>query len=277
MSDGISARNDTLRPVRGCTNASVSACSACLSRRAKRFCTNALRLAETGPNRTAPPAIRLIPEHRMSHVLRMHANLVRSSRLQPKSNQRGMVQGLQRFVMRNGAFALARRRYGHPFSVAGIAPDSAFDAPVGRVWNPPQHRKVPPRNGVLRKLTRQAAMGVVVFGDNQQAGRVFVEAVHDSRTDRRDAARIRKRMRGGKPDVFPPGGGEGFAIRVGVHADGAGPHMVQQCIHQGARAMPVRRMHHHAGGFVHHDHGVVFVGNVQWDRFGSGFDRGRAQ
>lgn len=95
---------------------------------------------------------------------------------------------------------------------------------------------------VIGELGCQSMVGCIAFCHHQQAAGVFVDAVHDARPA--DAANARKTVAA----------------------------MVQQGVYKGTIGGAGGRMHHHAGGLVHHDQGVIFIGddkgNVLAFRFG---------
>ncbi len=88
-------------------------------------------------------------------------------------------------------------------------------------------------------------MGGVVFGDEQDAGGVAVEAVHNA------GAQITCRAR-------------------------EGAEAVEQGVHQGSRVHAGARVDDHAGGFIDGDDIFIFVEDGERDLFRSGVERSGA-
>ena len=116
--------------------------------------------------------------------------------------------------------------------------------------------QVPPGDGPVDPLDLAAAegigegaMGLVVLGHEQQAGRVLVEAVHDARSQ--DAADAREVA-----------------------------HVVQQRIDQGAGAVAGRGVYDHARGLVDHEQVGVLVHDAEREILGldvGGLGRGHRE
>ncbi len=85
---------------------------------------------------------------------------------------------------------------------------------------------------MVRKLLGEEGHGVFVARNDQQAGRILIDAVHQAWAL-----------------AF-------VAIRQMLKE-------VQQSIDQGVRIVPIARVNHHAGGLIDDDHIAVFVDDIQ--------------
>ena len=85
---------------------------------------------------------------------------------------------------------------------------------------------------MIRQLSRQCQMGGVVFGGDDQAAGVPVDAVNDAGT------------------LLAADAGEGV------------PAVVQQGVDQRAVRMARRRMHHHALWLVYHNDALILIDDV---------------
>lgn len=156
--------------------------------------------------------------------------------------------GVAACVEQNGLFLaigfVAGKLRGDLDDVAGLEAD-AFDAAQARV--------APVRDAVAEgavsafgrvggELIGETMVGGVGFGDDQQAGCVFVDAVNDA--------------------------GPFFA----TDAREVSAEVMEKGINQGAGVGARGRVDNHARGFVHDEEVVVFVDNVERDRFGKRFD-----
>ena len=134
-------------------------------------------------------AVERIADDRMADGAQVHANLVRApgvnrdgrERQQPAEVLRG-DDARDRFAAAAHAVRIARRLRGrHLLAVHGVASD-------GRVDAAPRHHLAPHQCDVLLfnlailKLPGQRVVRGVVLGDDDQAGRPAIEAVHDART-----------------------------------------------------------------------------------------------
>ena len=79
-------------------------------------------------------------------------------------------------------------------------------------------------------------MGFVIFGNDHDAAGILIQPVHDTGADHPVDAR------------------QVLTVK-------------QQRIDQRARIMPRRRMHHHAPGFIEHDHIFIFIDDIQRNVF----------
>ena len=96
-----------------------------------------------------------------------------------------------------------------------------------------------------RKLIGQPVMCAVRFCHDQQAARILVDPMHDTR-------------------AF-----------LAAHAREIAAEMMQQRVDQRSARGARGRMHHHARRFVHHDQIVIFIADIERDVLGPGLDLGR--
>ena len=96
--------------------------------------------------------------------------------------------------------------------------------------------------GVGGELIGETMVRGVGFGDDKQARSVFVDAVDDA--------------------------GALFA----TDAREVSAEVVEEGVNQSAGVGARGRVNDHAGGFVHDEEVFIFVNDVEWDRFGQGFD-----
>ena len=134
--------------------------------------------------------------------------------------------------MGNGFFA-AKRQHRHFQAVVRVAADLGFDFAVKR-HNAVGHGAVHPLYRARLQLLHQLGLRRQGFGHHHQAAGVFIQPMHDARP---------RHLRQGRA-------------------------MVQQAVKQSTLPIARRRMHHHARRFVHHQHAVVFVNNIQIHRLG---------
>ncbi len=112
-----------------------------------------------------------------------------------------------------------------------IASDRGVDAPPG-LDHTPHQGDVFLLDLAIVKLPRQLLMGTIVLGDDHHTRRAAIQPVHDARPQlAADAAEI----------------GE----------------VVEQCVHERARAMTRARMNHHACRLVQHGEIRVLVEDVE--------------
>ena len=168
-------------------------------------------------------------------MLHMQADLMGPSGLQPAQHHGKASKPFQHLILRNG-FASAFRNHSHPFPVIFVPVHAGFNqAPVG-FYIAADNAQVRPLRRFVLNLFGQGYMGVVVLRDNHDAAGILIQPVHDAGTDHAvDPRQI--------------------------------PAVKQQRIDQRACVMPRRRVHHHAPGFVKHDHIVVFIDDVQRNIF----------
>jgi hypothetical protein len=114
----------------------------------------------------------------MTEIEEMDPNLVRSTGLEPKSQQVGCRELLQLPNVRNGP--TTRREDRHLLPISRVPSDRAIDAHAFFGQMPPAHAEIAPTYAPCRDGRRQRAMCAVVFRDHHQAARVSVETVDDS-------------------------------------------------------------------------------------------------
>ena len=176
-------------------------------------------------------AILLITDDRMLDIAHVHADLMGPARLQAAFHQRIACKALDHAKMRTRFLAVFFRD-GHLLTVAFIAADRCVDHAVIMCERPMHERIVQAVHPLVGQLPAQFDMRQIVFGNDQQPGRIFVDAMHDARTqDPVDAGKI-------------------LAVE-------------QQRIDERIALIAVGRMHDHSSGLVDHDHIVVFITNVE--------------
>ena len=121
-----------------------------------------------------------------------------------------------------------------------MAADGGVDSAAVLPEIPHRQALIRPGQGVIRQLGRQGQMGCIVFGGDNEAAGVPVDAVDDAGA------------------LLPPDAGQAL------------PAVIQQGVDQGAVRVPRGRMHHHARGLVHHDDVLVLIHHVQGDVLGPG-------
>ena len=178
----------------------------------------------------------------MADVLHVDADLVGASRFQTTFDEVDIAQPFEHPVMRHGVFAvLPVGEDGHFEPVAQAASDVSFDRSLFLFHVAPHQRVIDPVDRVVEKLSGQPGVGALVFGHDQNAGRVLVDAVDQSGSH---VAALEKRQ------VLQ---------------------MIGQGIDQRARIVAVAGMDDHAGRLVDDNQVVVFIQNVERNVFGDDF------
>ena len=124
----------------------------------------------------------------------------------------------------------------HLLAVGGAATDGGIDGNCIFPEMSVDDGLVLPREAVGLNLLRQPPVGLVVFGYNQKAAGVLINAVDDAGAN------------------HPVDAGKG-ALAV-----------VQQGVYQGAGVVSRRGMNHHPLGLIHHQEPAVLVDNIQGNR-----------
>ena len=113
----------------------------------------------------------------------MQTNLVGPAGDRVGLDERVFGESLKRPVRGGGLPALSRRDDGHSLAVLGIAGNRGLD-PAGGSWRATlDQRPVSLLNLPILELALQGVVGGIVLGQQDQAGGVLVEAVHDPWTD----------------------------------------------------------------------------------------------
>ena len=184
--------------------------------------------------------IHRIPQNRVADVGQVDPDLVGAARLQAATQMGDAGIAGDDLPMCHGLPPpLAHHR--HALAVHRMAADGRVDSAA--VLPEIAHRQalIRPGQGVVRQLGRQGQVGRVVFGGDNEAAGVPVDAVDNAGT------------------LLAP------------HAGQALPAVIQQGVDQGPVRVPRRRMHHHPRGLVHHDDVLVLVYHVQGNILGPGF------
>ena len=187
----------------------------------------------------------------MRHV---HADLMGAAGFQMAAHQRGdglvaEAEHMLHLEMGDGEAALAFVAHHRLFlAVARVAADGRVNDANGPLGRAPDQREIIAHQmhlaAVVGEQGRQALMGRVGLGDDEQARRILVEPVHDARpTHAADA-------------------------RQGVAA------MADQRIDERARLVACGRMHDEAGGLVDDDEVLVLEDDVERNILALGLGRG---
>ena len=117
----------------------------------------------------------------MADTRHVNANLMGASRLQPALHIRKLAEALQNPVMSHG-FAAILLIDTHLFSVHRMAADGPAYGPLVVPHHAMDNGVVFPRNGVHLQLLRNGVVRHIVLTDDENTGRVHVDAVNDSRS-----------------------------------------------------------------------------------------------
>lgn len=128
---------------------------------------------------------------------------------------------------------------GHALAVAGMASDGNVDDAALRFQAAMHEGKVSFFDAAGFELRLQMPVRSIILGNQNDAGGVFIQAVDDARS------------------LYSP---HPFQIRA----------MMEDGIDERTAGMTGGGVHDHAGGFVHGDEVIIFVKDVEQDRFGCG-------
>ena len=174
----------------------------------------------------------------------MDADLVRSPRVETRFEERHAIEALEdsevspRVSVRVWAVLGVD---GHPLAVGRVAADWGVDGRGLETGVAPDQRQIASLDGSRGDLRLEGAHRNLAAGDDHHAGSILVEAVDDT-------------------------GSEGGCLVIVGGQLGAG--MAEDGVDEGPRSVSRRRMDDEAAGFVDHEEVLVFVGDVQGDRFG---------
>ena len=128
---------------------------------------------------------------RMTDMRKMHPDLVRTSRLENKAKKRNVAggalsrKGLQHLIMRRRRTPRLPTHDGDFRSIGSAAAETRINRPFRARQLAPHEREIaaeqPAVAAVAFELLCQPLVRGIVFRNDQQARRVFVEAVHDTR------------------------------------------------------------------------------------------------
>jgi len=122
-------------------------------------------------------AVAWVVEEWVSDVFHVCADLVCASGFEGAFGEGGVGEAFEDAVVCDGGFAfVAVGEDGHLLAVAGVSADMSFDASfVGQVS--PNEGLVGAGGAFAIELFAESGFGGGVFGDDEQAGGVFVEAM----------------------------------------------------------------------------------------------------
>ena len=147
------------------------------------------------------------------------------------------LQVLPHLVACLGFAAAAVMQDGLALTVVGVSADRCVDHRLGRLEAALDQREVGLVHATLAELAREARVGPLVLCDNDEAGRVLIEAVHDA----------------------------GPLHAADARQVGAVP---QQRVDQRVLRVPRARVHGHARGLIDHDEVLVLIDDGEGDIFG---------
>ena len=196
-------------------------------------------------------AVERVADDGMFECGEVHTNLMRAAGMELDFDERGIGDGGEGTPIgacgagiRHGGAVPSLALDSHARAMDGVATDGQLDA-AGFFLELALHKsEVDFFHFALAKGFAELGVGGVVFGDENHAGSFFIQAVDDAGTQW--IAGLRKRLAAAEERVDERAG----------NCAGAG-------------------MDGHAGGFVDGDDVVVFVENIERNRFGFGAD-GRA-
>ena len=176
-----------------------------------------------------------IADERRAFVLHVNADLVGAPGVKVASNERSLGGSIcpEHGVVGDGSTACGRGDDGHFLAIPAIAPDVSEDGFLHRRGNALGDAEVDFFVRAIGKLRREVLVRLVMLGDDQTTGGVFIETMHNARAfhsaDARQAALA----------------------------------MVKQGVDQCAIGISCGGMNHHAGFFIEHDEVIVFKKNLQ--------------
>src|ERR1700687_6435154 len=175
-----------------------------------------------------------VADDRMADGREMDANLLRSPGLRKEAQQGHRVETFDDFKARlRGAPARSNR---HALAMHRVASDRLRDDAARPADAPPDECQVLLLDLSRAELRPEMRERGDILGDDQHAGRVFVEAMHDAGT-----LRIKTR-----PHSMP---------------------MMKQSADQRPAPVPRGRMHDQASGLVDNQNPVVLIDDVERNRF----------
>ena len=184
-----------------------------------------------------PAPVDRVSHYRATDKAHVQANLVRSA-----GQGVNFEQGMERVFLQQAVFGdclapFVRLDDCHPFALSRIATDGSFDTTGGgwrvTIYQGQVHFLYLARS----KLVLKPALCKVVLGDQDQAGCVFIQPVHDA--------------------------GSHFAAYP-LHFWGVS----QGGVNQSAVIMAGCRVYYHPSRFVHYNQIIVFKDHIQGDLFG---------
>jgi hypothetical protein len=178
---------------------------------------------------------------------KMHADLVSAASVQLDFGECGGTDAGEDAPVRAGFASFGENEAatgGHAEAIFGIAADGGVNAAARFRENAFDERDVNFFYGAEAEGVAEFGVGGVIFGDEDYAGSVFVEAMNDAGAER--VATLRERLTA-----------------------------AEQRVDESAAKISGSGVDDHSGGFVDGDDVIVFVEDVERDGFGFGED-GRA-
>ena len=124
-------------------------------------------------------AVTFVVKERMPERRHMHADLVRTSRLQPAFDDRNKAEPFQDFIMRTGVFPFLRVViYTVAQAVVGVAANGTFHSPLLFFDITPDDSDVLPLDGMFEELFGQALLHLDRLRHQQEAGGILIDPVH---------------------------------------------------------------------------------------------------
>ncbi len=196
-------------------------------------------------NKLRGAAVKRVAEDRMFEGGEVHTNLMRASGVELDFDERGGTKLLEDGPVGAGIAGVcgfAGRPGGHSYAALGIAGDGKFDGAFCSGEFSLDEREIGFLNGTRAKGFGKFGVREIVFGDEDCAARIFVEAMNDSRAQR--VAALRERLA-----------------------------TAEKRVDERAARVPCSGVNGHASGFVDDDELVVLIKNIERDGFGFGFKR----
>ena len=180
-----------------------------------------------GHTTSSAPSIRVIAHDRMADRRDMNADLVSPSGMEMGTKKVPRIEPSKAYEVGLGRPTLNDDC--HALPVSRITRYRLVDSQLIRCQVTPRHNRVPPGDPSGGDGGAQKPMGAICFGDDQEAGRFLVEAVH-----------------------YP--GTLGFLALVRQ-----APASANQRVDERSRPVARSWMHYHAGRLVHHQQRLVLV------------------
>ena len=192
-------------------------------------------LASQGNRQLATAAVGGIAHNRMAPVGTMHPNLVGPSRIQLEAQQRIVPQSLHQPPVGAGGSATVGINDRIFLAIQRMAADRPMDAARLPHRHPVNHRQVFTAGDTRLDLALQSHQCLLALGDNNAAGGVLIEPMHDA------------------------------WAHLAADAGQVGA-MVQQTVHQGAVLVAGGRMDGEAGGLINDNQVGILVKHIEGNR-----------
>ena len=180
---------------------------------------------------TQAPAVHRVAHQRKVDIAHMHADLVGAPGFQLDLDVGMGAEAVDHAIVTDRL--LAAGHYRHLLALSAVPGNRLVDLATGR-HHAGDHTLVFATDRACLQLGHQIGLRLDGFGDNHQAGGVFIQTMNDTCT--RDLGQLRA--------------------------------MVQQRVQQRAVLVSCRRVHHQARRLVDHQQGAVFIQDIQLDRLG---------